>query len=81
MSSERQPLLSNSSTSETDPPKLLVRPDIRTSPESTLVDVNSEEDGKDIHILSTKHIKHPTIYIKNLSTYSIRLLERNIIIQ
>lgn len=46
MSTERQPLLSYSSPSETDPPKLLARPDVRTSPESTLVDVNSEEDGK-----------------------------------
>lgn len=46
MSTERQPLLSYTSPSETDPPKVLARPDIRTSPENTLVDVNSEEDGK-----------------------------------
>lgn len=62
MSSEREPLLkTNSSASDTDPPKLLVRPDIRISPESTLVDVNSEEDG----MYSQKNFITPTLYIKS----------------
>ncbi len=46
MNLERQPLLGNSSDpSDTEPLQTIPRPDLRTSPESALVDVQSEEDG------------------------------------
>lgn len=43
MSSERQPLLLNA---EVQGKSARPRPDIRCSPESTIVDVKSEDDGK-----------------------------------
>lgn len=47
MNRERQPLLGHSSDpSDTEPIQPLARPDLRTSPESALVDVQSEEDGE-----------------------------------
>lgn len=47
MNLERQPLLGHSSDpSDTEPIKPVARPDLRTSPESALVDVQSEEDGE-----------------------------------
>lgn len=47
MNLERQPLLGHSSDpSDTEPIQSIPRPDLRTSPESALVDVQSEEDGK-----------------------------------
>lgn len=50
MSRERQPLLGHSSDpSDTEPIQAIPRPDLRTSPETALVDVQSEEDGKFIH--------------------------------
>lgn len=46
MNLERQPLLGHSSDpSDTEPIQPAPRPDLRTSPESALVDVQSEEDG------------------------------------
>lgn len=46
MNLERQPLLGHSSDpSDTEPIQAIPRPDLRTSPESALVDVQSEEDG------------------------------------
>lgn len=46
MNLERQPLLGHSSDpSDTEPIQPIPRPDLRTSPESALVDVQSEEDG------------------------------------
>ncbi|XP_037031296.1 proton-coupled amino acid transporter-like protein CG1139 isoform X2 [Bradysia coprophila] len=46
MNLERQPLLGHSSDpSDTEPIQSIPRPDLRTSPESALVDVQSEEDG------------------------------------
>lgn len=55
MNLERQPLLGHSSDpSDTEPIQTIPRPDLRTSPESALVDVQSEEDGKFSHLTILK---------------------------
>lgn len=52
MSRERQPLLGHASDpSDTEPIHAIPRPDLRISPETALVDVQSEEDGKLIHCI------------------------------
>lgn len=54
MSSERQPLLLNA---EVQGKSARPRPDIRCSPESTIVDVKSEDDGKCFYFNSFSSIK------------------------
>ena len=46
MSSERQPLLGNIEIADSTENKTLARPDLRNSPENTLVDVQSDDNGK-----------------------------------